>query len=402
MNKNKGFIKLITGQTIANIGDTIYIVVIIMSVFSWTNSVFATSLIPVLVTGGTVVAGFISPVITSRFRLEQVLKISQFCKTLLLFFMTFYLYLRGSTMNLLVLYSLVVMISCVDGCSEPISRALIPIYVKKEKLIQANGIFNSTLQIVSIGSWMLGTSLLIFFSIYQLILFDTFLFFLASLILVSLPKTKRNDYKNRSIWVELFNGWYFIVKEPLVRMIVGMDILESIANTAWLSAIVLVFVREAMNVSDSWWGYINATYFAGALIGSFCVIRFSLKFEKNEASAVIIGSIWGGLATIAVILVKNNLFILFLSVSIGIFSQIKNIPQASLLQQRIPSERLMPIYAASGILNSGAFALAALFMGQIADIFDVKIVFVCSGILLIIVGMLAIRNQELISNEEPC
>lgn len=163
MNKNKGFIKLITGQTIANIGDTIYIVVIIMSVFSWTNSVFATSLIPVLVTGGTVVAGFISPVITSRFRLEQVLKISQFCKTLLLFFMTFYLYLRGSTMNLLVLYSLVVMISCVDGCSEPISRALIPIYVKKEKLIQANGIFNSTLQIVSIGSWMLGTSLLIFF-----------------------------------------------------------------------------------------------------------------------------------------------------------------------------------------------------------------------------------------------
>ncbi|MCI1919162.1 MAG: hypothetical protein LKJ12_03420 [Enterococcaceae bacterium] len=185
-------------------------------------------------------------------------------------------------------------------------------------------------------------------------------------------------------------------------MIVGMDILESIANTAWLSAIVLVFVREAMNVSDSWWGYINATYFAGALIGSFCVIRFSLKFEKNEASAVIIGSIWGGLATIAVILVKNNLFILFLSVSIGIFSQIKNIPQASLLQQRIPSERLMPIYAASGILNSGAFALAALFMGQIADIFDVKIVFVCSGILLIIVGMLAIRNQELISNEEPC
>lgn len=389
MKKNQGFTQLIIGQTVANVGDTIYIVAIISSIFSWTDSALAAALVPVLVTGGGVISGFLAPVITSYFRLEQVLKVSQMCKTALLFFMTAYLYLKAETMNLLVLYCLVALISFLDGCSEPISRALIPKYVEKHRLVKANGIFNSMLQTVNIGSWAIGTSLLLVFSVHQLVLLDSFLFLSASIVLAFLPRTTREKNEKQPLGHQLFIGWRWIMKDPLVRVIVGMDMLESIANTAWVSAIVLVFVREVMQAPDAWWGYINATYFVGALLGSALVMRFSERFDKNKRTAIVMGAILGGLITVAVALSGDRFLILGLSVLIGLFSQIKNIPQASLIQQKVAADRLVAIYAASGILNSGVFALFTLLMGQVADVFDVRWVFVLSGSLLLLVGLIA-------------
>ena len=389
MKKNYGFTQLIIGQTVANVGDTIYIVAIISSIFSLTDSALAAALVPVLVTGGGVVSGFLSPVITSYIRLEKVLKFSQMCKTALLFFMTAYLYLKAETMNLLVLYCLVALISFLDGCSEPISRALIPKYVEKHRLVKANGLFNSMLQTVNIGSWAIGTSLLLVFSVHQLILLDSFLFLSASMVLAFLPRTTQEKNEKQPLSRQLFIGWHWIMKDPLVRVIVGMDMLESIANTAWVSAIVLVFVREVMQAPDTWWGYINATYFVGALIGSALVMRFSERFDKNKRRAIMIGAILGGLTTVGVSLSGDRFLILGLSALIGLFSQIKNIPQASLIQQKVVPDRLVAIYAASGILNSGIFALFTLLMGQMADVFDVRWVFVLSGSLLLLVGMIA-------------
>lgn len=389
MKKNQGFTQLIIGQTVANVGDTIYIVAIISSIFSWTDSALAAALVPVLVTGGGVISGFLAPVITSYFRLEQVLKVSQMCKTALLFFMTAYLYLKAETMNLLVLYCLVALISFLDGCSEPISRALIPKYVEKHRLVKANGIFNSMLQTVNIGSWAIGTSLLLVFSVHQLVLLDSFLFLSASIVLAFLPRTTREKNEKQPLGHQLFIGWRWIMKDPLVRVIVGMDMLESIANTAWVSAIVLVFVREVMQAPDAWWGYINATYFVGALLGSALVMRFSERFDKNKRTAIVMGAVLGGLITVAVALSGDRFLILGLSILIGLFSQIKNIPQASLIQQKVAADRLVAIYAASGILNSGVFALFTLLMGQVADVFDVRWVFVLSGSLLLLVGLIA-------------
>lgn len=101
------------------------------------------------------------------------------------------------------------------------------------------------------------------------------------------------------------------------------------------------------------------------------------------------GAILGGLITVAVALSGDHFLILGLSVLIGLFSQIKNIPQASLIQQKVAADRLVAIYAASGILNSGVFALFTLLMGQVADVFDVRWVFVLSGSLLLLVGLIA-------------
>ncbi|WP_375152139.1 hypothetical protein [Enterococcus mundtii] len=58
------------------------------------------------------------------------------------------------------------MIACIaflDGC-EPVSMALIPRHIK-DQLIRAKYLFALMLQVVNIGSWAVGASLLIWFSV---------------------------------------------------------------------------------------------------------------------------------------------------------------------------------------------------------------------------------------------
>lgn len=395
MNKNKAFNKLIIGQMIANIGDTIYTIAIVSSVFTLTNSALAASIVPVIITGSMVLSGLLTPLIVVRVSLSKILQISQLCKTLILAGLAVYLQVAIEHLDLTILYVFIAGIAFLDGCAEPVSTALIPYYVAEYYLIRANSIFSTMLQVVSIGSWAIGSSLLIIFSVTNLVWLDVGLFLLSAIILWLLPQVAKRVEPKKNEWENFIMGWQGIRKRSLVRVVVGMDILETIANTAWVSAIVLVYVKEVLHVSESWWGYINATYFVGAMLGSIIVMRHSDWINQHKSKAVIVGSLFGAMITFLVAPGWNPVFILICSVFVGIFSQIKNIPQATAIQQTIPKDMLAPIYAAMNVLYTGTFALSSVSMGLISESFGVQTVFGVSGTLLFIVAMIAKKKRAL-------
>ncbi|WP_348921513.1 MFS transporter [Enterococcus rotai] len=395
MNKNKAFNKLIIGQMIANIGDTIYTIAIVSSVFTLTNSVLAASIVPVIITGSMVLSGLLTPLIVVRVSLSKILQISQLCKTLILAGLAVYLQVAIEHLDLTILYVFIAGIAFLDGCAEPVSTALIPYYVAEHYLIRANSLFSTMLQVVSIGSWAIGSSLLIIFSVTNLVWLDVGLFATSAVILWLLPQVAKRVEPKENEWENFIIGWQGIRKQSLVRMVVKMDILETIANTAWVSAIVLVYVKEVLHVSESWWGYINATYFAGAMVGSVIVMRNSDWINQHKSKAVIMGSLFGGVVTFLVGPGWNPIFILICSVFVGIFSQIKNIPQATAIQQTSPKDMLAPIYAAMNVLYTGTFALSSVSMGLISESFGVQTVFGVSGTLLFVVAMIAKKKRTL-------
>ncbi|EOL50791.1 MFS transporter [Enterococcus caccae] len=398
MNKNKAFNKLIVGQMISNIGDTIYTIAIVSSVFSLTNSALAASTVPVIITGSMVLSGLLTPLIVVRVSLSKILQVSQLFKTIILAGLATYLQLNVEHLDLTILYVFIAGIAFLDGCAEPVSTALIPHYVSEHYLIRANSIFNTMLQVVSIGSWAIGSSLLIIFSVMNLLWLDVGVFAISAIILWLLPKVTKRVESEKNEWENFLIGWQGIRKQSLVRVVVRMDILENIANTAWVSAIVLVYVKEVLHVSESWWGYINATYFAGAMLGSIIVMRHSNWINQNKSKAVITGSLFGAIVTFLVVPGWHPIFILICSVFVGIFSQIKNIPQATAIQQKIPKDKLASIYASMNVLYTGTFALASVSMGLVSEYLGVRTVFVLSGILLFVVAMIA-KNKESLFDE---
>ncbi len=350
MKNNQKFKKLVVGQILANIGDTIYTVAVVSSIFSLTHSALATSIVPVLITGGTIISGLLVPIITTHFSITGVIKVSQSCKVLILFFLAIYLQYRIAQPNVIIIYLLVAHI-LFDGFTDPISMALVPHYVEKELLMKANSLFSTLLQLVSIGSWAIGFSLLIVFTINEIVWLDLLIFIISATIFWFLPKiqiavnVKKNEKKSAFGF-----GWHEIRTHEIIKTVVVMDVLESIANTAWVSAIILVFVREVLHVSDNWWGYINATYSFGAMIGSLIVMRLSKWINKNKSKSIYWGSFIGAIATVIVSISWNPILILVCSIFIGLFSQIKNIPQATAVQQKMSKSKLAAIYASTGVL----------------------------------------------------
>lgn len=395
MKNNQAFKKLVVGQILANIGDTIYTVAVVSSIFSLTHSALAASIVPVLITGGTIISGLLVPMIITHFSITSVIKVSQSCKVLILFLLAIYLQYRIAQPNVIIIYLLVAGISFFDGFTDPISMALVPHYVEKELLMKANSLFSTLLQLVSIGSWAIGSSLLIVFTINEIVWLDLLIFIISATIFWFLPKiqiavnVKKNKKEN------LLSGWHEIRTHEIIKTVVVMDVLESIANTAWVSAIILVFVRKVLHVSDNWWGYINATYFIGAMIGSLIVMRLSKWINKNKSKSIYWGSFISAIATVIVSISWNPILILVCSIFIGLFSQIKNIPQATAVQQKMSKSKLAAIYASTGVLYTGAFSISILLMGVISDLCGVRIVFVLSGALLLLVAIIARKKKNL-------
>lgn len=396
MEKNRAFKKLVIGQMFANIGDIIYTIAVVSSVFTLTNSALAASLAPVIMTVGTVFSGLLTPVLINYATLTDILRKTQLFKTFILIGLAVYLNLKVNNENLFFLYTFIFSISFLDGCAEPISRALIPHYAAKSYLIRANSIFSTMLQIVSIGGWAVGSSLLIIFSIPGLIWINVGIFAIATFAFWYLPKVSTTDNAEGDRWKHLISGWQEIRKQPIIFTIVSMDILESIANTAWISAVVLVFVKDVLHVSENWWGYINATYFLGATLGSMLVFYLNVMVDKNKSKIIVISSVLGGVITLLVALGGNPFLILVYSILIGVFLQVKNIPQATILQQKVDRNKLTSVYAATGILNTATFSLSSLMMGAVADALGVNIVFVLSGILLFVVAFIAKNKRKLL------
>jgi len=282
MKKNKSFIKLLIGQALANIGDTIYTIAVISSIFTLTKSAIATSLVPVFITASMFLSGLLTPLVTSRFSLNKILRVSQLLKAILLFVLATYVQLNSQSIHVFVLYILIAFVAFLDGCAKPVSNALIPHYVPKDDLMKANSIFESVFQTISIGSWAVGSPLLLIFSMSKLIWFDVVVFLIATIIMWLLPQVDIEERKVKNDKEAFSQGWNKIVTTPLLKVVISMDILEQIAQTAWIGAIVLVFVKDALHVTENWWGYINAVYFGGSIIGGLICLRFAKKIDSNK------------------------------------------------------------------------------------------------------------------------
>lgn len=81
---NKNFSLLLTGQSLANIGDVLYMVGIISAIFGLTGSATAASFVPFTITTSMFVSNLLTPLLIERVNLKWLLAGSQLGKTILI------------------------------------------------------------------------------------------------------------------------------------------------------------------------------------------------------------------------------------------------------------------------------------------------------------------------------
>lgn len=394
MKLNRSFALLLSGQSLANIGDVLYMVSVISTIFALTGSATAASFVPFTITSSMFVSSLLNPLLIGKVNLKWLLAGSQIGKTIVLIGLGFML-IGISVSNFYFIFIMIGLIAFLDGCANPIRQTLIPHYVKPEHLVQANGITETVTQIIQAVMWFVGSLFLVILSSQQLILVVVGIFILSSVLLCLLENVSHQTIESKGKLEQIKEGWKTLSNTPVLKRIACIDIFETIAGTVWIAAILYVFVSEALNVDEKWWGFINGAYFLGLILASIYCIKYASFIEKKLASFVFVGSFSSFLITILFGLNSIPIVALLLSFCVGLFEQLKGIPQQTVIQTSVPKDQLATVYTSLGAIGTGTFGIGSLFMGVLADLFGVRIVFLISGILLAVVSVIVHKNKQL-------
>ncbi|MCH4827331.1 MFS transporter [Planococcus halocryophilus] len=395
MKMNRNYNLLLTGQSLANIGDVLYIVSIIYIIFELTGSATAAAFMPFTITSSMFISNSLTPLLMQRFNLKWLLAGSQMGKTILLIGLAFFSP-QLSMANFYGLFLIISLVALLDGCANPVTQSLIPNYVKSEQLLKANGITETVTQLIQTAMWFVGSSLLIWLAANELVWLTAALFLVSSLLLSFLDTVDFTPSSNQGKWKQISQGWKTVSTSPVLKRIVWMDVLETIAGTVWIAAILYVFVSDALFADEKWWGFINGTFFLGLIAGSLFCLRFSDWIEQKLSQFIFLGAISSSLVTIFFGLTSLPTLALFFSFLVGASSQIKNIPQQMVVQTSVPKAQLPTVFTTLGAIGTGTFGIASLLMGVLADAFGIRGVFILSGILLSIVSLIAYKGRILL------
>ena len=388
---SNSFIKLLVSQLFANLADIFFRVTIIANIYIISKSVIATSLVPILIGISSFVASLLVPLVTKRIALNRVLSLSQFGKTILLAILVGMFTVMQSVAPL-VTYLFVVAISILDGFAAPVSYAIVPRYATD--LGKANSALSMTGEAVQLVGWGLGGLLFATIGLLPTTFIILILYIISSFLMLFLPKAEVEVLESETNLEILLKGWKLVARDPRLRLFVSANLLEIFSNTIWVSSIILVFVTELLNETESYWGYSNTAYSIGIIISGLIAFRLSEKFLAAKWESILFPLVAMAIVTLTILYFPNAQMFLLFSALVGMLSQLKEVPESVFLQETVEENNLVNVYSVLEVISTLAFSVFVLLMSYITENFGISISFWLSAICLMIEAILIYIRRD--------
>lgn len=399
---NRYFHFLWSGQTLGNLGDILYIICLITLVYNETGSVLHMSLIPFAKTMSLLVSGFIAPLFIEKYKRTSLLSHTLILKTALLFCLCLLgLYGIHTAITFTLLYVFIVVISLLEGLGNPARRSMVPDLVESDELVKANSFISIANQTSMLLSWPLGSVLLVMWG-EQNMLWVTFGLFVAATILTIQIKVseKENVRPQESKWKAMKEGWQLIFQSKKLTTLTVMDILENFGHGVWIAAILYVYVETAIGKGEAWWGYINASFFAGMMVAGLVVYRFSNWMESYLGYVIMASTVCLMLLNVWFGLTSSAWIALFVSFIFGFPQMARDVSQNTLIQESYRDKQLAKVYASHGTLVYGTFGIATLLLGWFAEEFGVRETYVLVSFLFLVSFSIAFLNRKVLHSNQ--
>ncbi|WP_286231126.1 MFS transporter [Neobacillus mesonae] len=386
------FYSFLVGKTSLALAEVIYIMVITTFIYQKTASALIASLFPLLQAMANLVAGLVFPLVLRKLPFSKLLRglpcIRAILLTLLLVSFEFI------TGNIYVQLIHVLIISFIGGLEKTILNSIIPKLVAKEHLVKANSSISVTTQSAQIAGYSFTGFAVIHWGHHPTLFFTAALIWMAVLCIFHTSKYTAQDegiaQVNESKWDLIKEGWAFLWHNQTLRMVTLMDVIEGAAGSIWIGAITLVYVKEALNRGEQWWGFINASYCIGSIIGGLLTLLLANFIQRYLIVSMAVGSLLFSLFTLIYGLTSVPILALFLCVAMGPAYQIRDVAQQTAFQLNIESQHLPKVYASQGILLSIVTGFSIFLMGFIADYIGVRAVYIFGSILIFISAILSL------------
>jgi len=388
---SNSFIKLLVSQLFANLADIFFRVTIIANIYIISKSVIATSLVPILIGISSFVASLLVPLVTKRLALNRVLSLSQFGKTILLAILVGMFTVMQSVAPL-VTYLFVVAISILDGFAAPVSYTIVPRYATD--LGKANSALSMSSEAVQLVGWGLGGLLFATIGLLPTTFIILILYIISSFLMLFLPNAEVEVLESETNLEILLKGWKLVARDPRLRLFVSANLFEIFSNTIWVSSIILVFVTELLNETESYWGYSNTAYSIGIIISGLIAFRLSEKFLALKWESILFPLVAMAIVTLTILYFPNAQMFLVFSALVGMLSQLKEVPETVFLQETVEENNLVNVYSVLEVISTLAFSVFVLLMSYITENFGISISFWISAICLMIEAILIYIRRD--------
>ncbi|MET0785917.1 MAG: MFS transporter [Paenisporosarcina sp.] len=391
MNDRRSFLFLWGSQILANAGDVLYIVGLIQVVYASTGSILALTFIPLTITFSRLIGSFLTPLLLHRFALHRILHASMMGKIVVL--SAVFLLKDEALLGILLLVSI---IAFLDGWAAPVRQAMLPEFVGKVELPKANSLVAISDNTVNLVSWPLGAFFVAYYGGGPLIVITILLYLIGWILTFGIKPIQQVKKAVQSIREQLSGGWTYSFSNKSIRHILILDTVVAFAGAVWISSILYVYVNSVLGKSEAWWGYINAFYSGGFIIGGY----FFAKLSRVSAHwLILIGCLVTGVLTIWFIYPVFAVVALILSLLLGVVGQLQMLAQLMVLQTQTEIDELGHVFSVQTVLTTGAFGIATFLFGWLAEYQGIEVTFYLSAFISIGAGVFALMKRKSLTYE---
>jgi MFS family permease len=382
--RNRSFTLMWSGQLVSTIGSALTSLAASILVYRLTDSALSVGLMLMATAAPSLLIGLIAGVFVDRYDRKKIMIAADVIRGVLVVLIPFLL-----PSGIAWLYIIVMLSSAVGQFYDPAHDSMLPEIATDEELAAAN----SLMAISSFGATAVGfaASGLIAsqFSIEWAFYIDAATFVVSAVCILLLRVAHFEATEKTSVEMVKRNlkiGARFLLDTPILRSMffiyAFIFVLFGLQN-----ALLLPFSLNALHSTEFQYSLVEGMQAVGFVVGSFLMARLADRLQQGQW--IVLSFVGMGLFSTLFSIGQTLPIALVMMTLVGWINAPSVIARQLVIQRNTPRELRGRVNSAFFVVRSVCF-MAGMAMAGLADLFDVRAMFLISSIVLVVVGLLAV------------
>jgi len=386
--RERNFRMLWAGSAISAVGDQFYLVALPWVVLQLTGSAVAVGTILMAVAIPRAVLMLLGGALTDRISARRILMTTASARTLLVTVIGFLLW--SHSLQLWQLYVLGFFFGVADAFAWPAATTLLPSVVKREQLLAANSVFQTTGQLTTIAApapaglviKALGTAWAFFIDAIS------FLFIIAALWRLPDP-AKAASAAKPPVWRSILDGIAYVRRDVPLRSLMLVAAMLNFCISGPIG-VGLPYLAKTKFGSAAAYGLVISAMAAGGLIGSLLagIVKVKRRGLLLLGACVVISA---GIASIG--LLGHLWLIAAVLLLLGCSAGIANVHIAAWIQQRIDATVRGRVFSVLMLANFGLIPISLAVAGLLIA-WSLKLMFLIAGVSMLLITAFGLSQKQ--------
>jgi CRP-like cAMP-binding protein/sugar phosphate permease len=382
--RRRNFTLMWTGQLVETIGASLTSLAASILVFRETGSAMSVGLMLMATAAPSLLVGLVAGVFVDRYDRRRIMIAADVLRALLVLLIPFL-----TQFGVAWLYIVVMLISAVGQFFDPAYESILPETAPDEELAAANSLnavatFGST-AIGFAASGLIASRYPIAYAFYANAV--AYLFSASCILFLKVPKIEVTDKTSVGmVFSNLKSGLDYLFKSPVLRSLFLLAIPITI-SFGLSNSLLLPFATRALQATEFEYGLQEGVTSVGFVISSLLMAGFLNRWREGQWMVV---SLLGmGLAGIVYSLLHSVPIALAVQFLSGFLNSPYSIARRLLVQRNTVAE-VRGRVASALIVSSNLFFLVGMGAAGLADLLDVRLLYLASAVLTIGCGVWAL------------